>query len=498
MTFVIAAALMMVAVAPQQSRPVFVPAQVPASMPASRPAEAAPTRSFPPLTDAERAFEESLNVRTAKVDFVALPAGAAVDWLEEFSGMPIRVDWESLAEIGLTQESPVSYHARDLELRHVVSGVFESICPHETLTHFVPSIWVTTIGPPLVTRCYPIDDILSFLTVWRARLALCPADHSPPGCEEEGSGPICNAVDPGQYALGATIITSIHPDAWEPNGGRGTLRFFGSTLVVRTSTHVHDDLARFLAGVRAAAIESGMVGEVSVPATASSSPTGEPERGVPFRRRIDVSEAAQQRHTARLSTRIPEVSFQEPPNLEGLLGWLMDYSSVPIFLDRSGLEDAGADLESPIDFNTRDLTLAECLGAALNHAQRNLELAFDVRPTGILITAADSVQLSTRIYVAADILLAYDAWSARRGLPTSQPASRPSGLDPQAWPPPAAQCLLAELLTSAVSPDEWDINGGTASVQILGPLLVVRMPYRTAKDPVEALLDALATSLGHR
>lgn len=491
----IAVAVSLWTVPPQQSGSVTLAASSPATMPASARA-ATPTLWFPAPTDAERAFQESLDVRLPKVDFDALPLTEVVEWLQKFSGMPIRVDWESLKEIGLTRETSVTYHPRDLEFRHVVSGVFESVRPHEPLTHFVPAISVTTKEPPLVTRCYPIDDVLAFLSTWRVRLAPCPVDHSPAGCEDEGGGPICNAIDPEQYALGSAILIAIQPDAWEPSGGRGTLRFLGSTLVIHNTAQVHDELARLLAGLRTAAAEIGSNGQdgFGIRGTAATTPTTAPDRISIFHRRFDVSEPARQRHAARLSTRIPEVSFQEPPTLEGLCDWLASYSSVPIYLDRSELKDADADLESRIDFAIRNITLADCLRAALAHAARSVELACDVRPSGLLITTAEQVRPSTRIYAVPDILLAYDAWCVRRGLPTSRPVSRPTDFEPRAWPPPAGQCLLVDALIAAVSPDDWDVNGGTASITILGPLLIVRYPFRTFEDPIESVLDALAMS----
>ena len=43
------------------------------------------------------------------------------------------------------------------------------------------------------------------------------------------------------------IEDSIEPDSWDAVGGRGTIRYFNRTLVVRNSVEVHEQIAGYFA-----------------------------------------------------------------------------------------------------------------------------------------------------------------------------------------------------------------------------------------------------------
>lgn len=487
-----------------------------ATLPAAALAQPAPhpTRWYPGPTAEERQREERLDRRLPEVDFQAAPLQNVVDVLRQRGGVAITVDWDAIGPLGLTRESPVTYSARNLELRHVLTTLCESIRNDRRLVVDFDSLRITDEDSRgrranMSTRSYPVGDILEFGAAWgRILERRYPEEITGRDVTEEIRANGRAAYETWLYdaagSLCTTVTATVSPDAWEMNGGTATIGFYGPTLSIRSTYDVHAETVDLLRSIRMAiaAFTEPQSSDADRPSRrADPAPNGPAARRslhTPFYTRA----AADQRIVAALASPYSD-ALPRQATLEAALAAFRASAPIPTFVDWEAFEDCGLKRDMWIAVESRPSTAGQYLDAVLRCAAgEHVQLGAQPRPSGLRITTCESFRASTRVYPIADIVNAHVAWRraalARDRVPDAgakPDAKADVGADDIHVCDRCTTQMIATTLTQFVTPDAWEINGGVGTLTFVGPLLIVRTQYALQGDHIQQYLDGLAQSL---
>ncbi len=473
-----------------------------------------PTRWYPAPTAEEQQREERLDRRLPEVDFQAAPLQNVVDILRQRSGLFIAVDWTSIGPVGITPETPVTYRARDLELRHILTAICESIRNDRDLVVDFDSLRITTDESRyrranMTTRSYPVRDILEFGAAW-GRILEKRYPEEITGSEitaeirENGTAGTAMWLNSAADEFCTSVTLAVSPDAWEINGGIGSIGFYGPTLVIRSNYDVHAETADLLRSVRLAIAAfdtprfSGGEPRSVHAGSAPRDPAGRANLHAPFYARA----AADQRIADALASPAP-AALPTDATLAAAIAALQASAPITIDVDWRTFEDCGVKRDEWITLGARPATTGQYLDAVLRCAAKDvLHLGAQNRPTGLRITTCESFRPSTRVYNISDLVDAHVRWRraaiARDRASSGGPGAEPN---PDAGDDDIHVCercttgMIADVLTQFVTPDAWEINGGISSLTFVGPLLIVRTHYAWHRDHIQEYLDGLAKSL---
>jgi len=177
------------------------------------------------LTPAEKELLQMLN-STLSVDFKGHTLKQVLDFLQEKTDgkMLVFVDELSLKEADVDYDSPVTFKAGKLTMRTVLKKVLAD----KGLTFIIKEAAIHVMTPTkakeyLVVRTYPIQDLL--------------------GTPNPQFGPYINRAQQLRtaQALVQLILTTVDPESWQVNGGRGTIAYEPNTmsLIVRNTAEWH-------------------------------------------------------------------------------------------------------------------------------------------------------------------------------------------------------------------------------------------------------------------
>ncbi|HEX8913223.1 MAG TPA: hypothetical protein VF796_12760, partial [Humisphaera sp.] len=210
---------------------------------------------------------------------------------------------------------------------------------------------------------------------------------------------------------------------------------------------------------------------------------------------------------AKLAGQLKDVQFEKVPLAEAIES-LRKQGDVNVYVNFKALEAAGIARDFPVfGVSVRNVTFAEALNLVLDAASApTAKLGFCVRGNVIYVSTGEdlsAVDVSTRIYDIADLILTERArWRALNPPPTA-PATQPAGgvisgpNQPDPHEPTAAEFAegITALLMQSVAPDTWRDNGGMVGAmrELNGRLIVGQTADNHRR--VEAVLAALrATS----
>lgn len=198
---------------------------------APKPAQQAPERAAPhkPVEPtADEKAREKLH-RPVNVSFAETPLADAIEKIAEATGCQMFLDRRGLAEAGIEADAPVNIRLQDVPAEMVLGLMLGQLGLDYYIKHGV--IVVTTAEKAvadLEVRVYPVQDLIEPVGLTR---------RSP---------------DTEASRLTDVIQSSVEPESWQDNGGRGTVRHYRGTLVVLQTTKVHQAVERLLAELRQA------------------------------------------------------------------------------------------------------------------------------------------------------------------------------------------------------------------------------------------------------
>ena len=219
---------------------------------------------------------QRLQLRLAAIEFDAAPLEDVFAQVALAANVNLVVRWELLAEVGIERDKPISMSVRNLRLRQVLWLVLNEAAGDDVKLAYRADdnlILVSTLedfNSSLVTRVYDVRDLI--MPIPRdAGFASERTQDVPISVQPQVAGgavgvrPIIRRYSSGVYfgeegqrlfdeeraddereenlrKLIEAVITSIEPDSWMVNGGRGTIVAFRGRIVVRNSPLVHQKL----------------------------------------------------------------------------------------------------------------------------------------------------------------------------------------------------------------------------------------------------------------
>jgi hypothetical protein len=207
-----------------------------------------------------------LNQRLPDVSVRDMPLDQVVDFLAELTHLSIVVRWQTLADIGIPRDQPISLQAKNLRLSQVLwllmneaGGGDVKLAYRASGTLLVLST-EQDLGREVLTCVYDVSDLL-------ARIPNAARQGMDLGQIAQGDSGGGVAIDfpappertdgdtPGNSSARATaemqalielIRETIEPDTWAGQGGNGTIRAFRTLLVIRNTLLVHQQIGGYV------------------------------------------------------------------------------------------------------------------------------------------------------------------------------------------------------------------------------------------------------------
>lgn len=278
------------------------------------------------------------------------------------------------------------------------------------------------------------DALLEITTLERAEERLLVRVHDVSDLAETAGG---------FQVLIDLIRSCVAADTWDTVGGTGSIRLDSAALVISASFHVQGQVAGFLAGMR------------RLKATPA-----EDRRPLGFSGYWSDIPAAV---GARAALDKPVTVDFRNTGLREVTAALAKEAGVSITVDTRALDDAGFDLDAPaVMFAASGKPLAVVLDRILEP----FDLALEVRDDGLVVTTQEESDLSLTVAI--------------------YPVGHLGGGDRSVG-------SLADMMTSVVKPDTWDVVSGPATVRPLDgdvPCFVVRQStvgHRAVHEFLESL-----------
>ncbi len=130
-------------------------------LPAPAPPEPVVQAVFRNSRQAELAILNAL-VEKSEANFEDTPFQQVVEFWQKRYKIPIALDRKALNELGITPETPVTLHLKEVSFRAILEQVLEQLDLTWTIRH--ESLWITTpeeVMAHLVSRVYAVDDLLA-------------------------------------------------------------------------------------------------------------------------------------------------------------------------------------------------------------------------------------------------------------------------------------------------------------------------------------------------
>jgi hypothetical protein len=195
-----------------------------------------------------------------EVSFQEAPFDQVIEWLQDYTKLNISVRWTVLETLGLERDKPISINARNLRVSQVLWMVMNEAAGAEVVLAYRASgnllilSSAEDLGQEMITRVYDFTDLLFRVKRFTNSPRIDLTQQSSGGGggggqsvfggegggeddeeeDEDGEG-----EDPQMTELVELITSTIEPDSWQVNGGRGTIVSFRRQIVVRNNLLVH-------------------------------------------------------------------------------------------------------------------------------------------------------------------------------------------------------------------------------------------------------------------
>ena len=185
--------------------------------------------------------------------------------------------------------------------------------------------------------------------------------------------------------------------------------------------------------------------------------------------------------------------------LKDVITSIQQMAKVPVILSVKKLEEAAINLETPVTFNVKGISLKSALRLMLGE----LGLTYVIEDEVVQITTPEDAgsRLHIRVYDCRELLTmpgtknvapkaAGNLEAVPNGVPPGTIPGAAGGLAPAPQRRPMMQDNLVQVVTSSVDPDSWDDVGGPGNaIEYKGMLVVLQTSECHAK--VEKLLNLM-------
>ena len=223
--------------------------------------------AVPPRTDTARVRKQAM----PELTFQDLPLEQVVQWLGEFTQLNISVRWQTLQDVGVDRDKPITVRARNLRLSQVLwrilyeAGGSEVKLAYRASGNLLVLSTAADLDKELVTKVYDVSDLLIRLPRASRQGALDVTQGLGQQTAGTGSGSAASIFpDRGssgpdrQDEIGTRtgeqelqqlvhlIQETVEPDTWRAHEGPGTIVPYQRSLIVRNTILVHQLLGGYL------------------------------------------------------------------------------------------------------------------------------------------------------------------------------------------------------------------------------------------------------------
>ncbi len=217
-------------------------------------------------TKAARNAESVTRVLSTRIDLIDWQDATfeeVLEWIRRRGPINVVARWRALEAEGVGPDALVSLRMGDAAVSDVLNEVLDQLAEGDSLRfHGVGNtLTVSTASDfnrKLVTRVYDVTDLVSHVPNFHGpRISLVGGqgasgsgstqlftDTAAPE-DNEPTAPATSTGEehPGVRAVRGLIEELIEPGSWHKNGGDGTIRGFGKSIVVRNTIEVHEMIA---------------------------------------------------------------------------------------------------------------------------------------------------------------------------------------------------------------------------------------------------------------
>jgi hypothetical protein len=198
----------------------------------------------------DAAMQKLLARKLPEVKFEGVPFIDVIEFLREATGSNLFVNWPALESVGIDRGAPVTMKLRDVALKDVLSLLLRQQgaglaykAENGVIAIDVPNQPVKE--PKLVTKAYDVADLLAVNQ--RHAAGQAPGGFADPG--QAMMGGVGGGASP-MMELTNTIVSTVAPESWRNQGGRGSIAAYGTKVIITADEEVHRDVAGLFAMLR--------------------------------------------------------------------------------------------------------------------------------------------------------------------------------------------------------------------------------------------------------
>jgi len=195
----------------------------------------------PQAAAAREHLEQALN-RSLEMNYADTSLAEMIEDLAERLSVPIRLDESALDELGIGEDSPISFTQEETPVRQALQRALAQIDPELTLLNRDEVLLVTTrevVSERPAVVLYPVFDLVETLPLEKSEVT------TPNGSQWDTD-----------YLIEA-IVGTVSPDFWEEAGGAGRIAVddVHGILVVSQTDEIHSATSALLSEFRQIAAE---------------------------------------------------------------------------------------------------------------------------------------------------------------------------------------------------------------------------------------------------
>lgn len=173
------------------------------------------------------------------------------EWIERASGANVVVKWKVLEAAGVEPDAMINLKLKNVTMRKILELAFKQVTAEMDGVELAAkaddnTLIISTrkdLNSELVTRIYDVQALLITVPNFAGRGMGDPTAGGRSRLSLSGSGSTRVGSDPDNEQLAKqlidTITSSIEPESWAVNGGKGTISYYKGRIVVRNNLEVH-------------------------------------------------------------------------------------------------------------------------------------------------------------------------------------------------------------------------------------------------------------------
>ncbi|TWT46080.1 hypothetical protein RAS1_25270 [Phycisphaerae bacterium RAS1] len=216
-----------------------------------------------------------LNQQIPEVSFEEIPLESVIDWIANQTQANVKVRWQTIVDAGVERDKPISLKLKNLRLSAILwlilneAGGGSVKLAYRAAGDLLVISTEEDLNKEMVTKVYDIADLLARPPLFRNAAQLDPAQalQAVQQSSQGGQGGFGGRGGGGGGGGGGQLFQSgqqnrqednaggdelqrlidlitqtIEPDTWTQGGGQGTIHAFRSTIVVRNTLIVHQQI----------------------------------------------------------------------------------------------------------------------------------------------------------------------------------------------------------------------------------------------------------------